>query len=148
MDAKELVRIFFQDVFTKGRLDRCGAIMAPVYVEHAVAPFGIEEPGSVAGPEHLIKTSVWLRDQFPDIQMKIEHVVEDGDMIAVLVRSTGTNLGKLNGMIPPTGKAFSARQSHWFRVEDGRLAEHWVTRDDLPTMMQLGLTSPPARPNS
>jgi hypothetical protein len=54
MDAKELVRIFFQEVFTKGLLDGCGAIMAPVYVEHAVAPFSSEEPGSVEGPQHLI----------------------------------------------------------------------------------------------
>jgi predicted ester cyclase len=148
MDARELVRIFFQDVFTKGQLDRCAAIMAPVYVEHAAAPFSSAEPGPVDGPEHLITTAGWLRDQFPDIQMQIEHVVEQGDMIAVLVRSTGTNLGKLNGVIPPTGKAFSARQSHWFRVADGRLAEHWATREDLLTMIQLGLIVPPGRPPS
>ena len=148
MDPKGLVRIFFHDVLTEGRLDRCAAIMAPVYVEHAVAPFGSDEPGPVEGPEHLATTAGWLRDQFPDIRMHIEHVVEEGDMVAVLVRSTGTNLGPLNGVVPPTGRSFSARQSHWFRVTDGRLAEHWATREDLPTMMQLGLVGPPGRPPS
>jgi hypothetical protein len=34
--------------------------------------------------------------------MEIEHVVVDGDMTAVLVRTEGTNLGKINGVILPT----------------------------------------------
>ena len=45
--------------------------------------------------------------------------------------------------MPPTGKWFSARQSHWFRVADGKLAEHWATREDLVAMLQLGLVRPP-----
>ena len=51
-------------------------------------------------------------------------------------------------MVPPTGKRFSARQSHWFRVEEGKLVEHWATREDLPTMLQLGIIQPPGGPPS
>src|ERR1043165_7778099 len=47
---------------------------------------------------------------------------------------------------PPTGKRFSARQSHWYRVRDGKLPEHWATRDDLTAMMQLGVLAPATRP--
>jgi predicted ester cyclase len=60
--------------------------------------------------------------------------------------SEGTNLGKLNGVLPPTGERFAARQSHWYRVEKGKLAEHWAIRDDLMTMLQLGVLNMPARP--
>ena len=49
-------------------------------------------------------------------------------------------------MVPPTGKCFSSRQTHWFRVADGKLAEHWATRDDLRTMLQLGVIQPPDAP--
>ena len=28
----------------------------------------------------------------------------------------------------------------------GKLAEHWVTRDDLSAMLQLGLVEPPGPP--
>jgi hypothetical protein len=52
-------------------------------------------------------------------------------------------LGPLNGVVPPTGKRFSARQSHWYRVVDGKLVEHWATREDLPAMLQLGVIRPP-----
>ena len=78
--------------------------------------------------------------------MTIESIVEEGDLIAARVLSEGTNSGLLNGVIPPTGRRFSATQSHWFRVEDGRLAEHWATREDLPAMIQLGVISPPGPP--
>jgi predicted ester cyclase len=74
--------------------------------------------------------------------------VAEGDMVVARVLSYGTNLGKLNGVMPPTGRHFVARQSHWFRVEDGRLAEHWATRDDLTTMIQLGVIRPPGPPRS
>ena len=68
--------------------------------------------------------------------------------MAVRVLSEGTNLGPLNGVVPPTGKRFAARQGHWFRVEDGRLAEWWATREDLPAMLQLGVVQPPGPPLS
>jgi predicted ester cyclase len=48
--------------------------------------------------------------------------------------------------MPPTGKRFAAGQSHWFRVEDGKLAEHWATRGDLVAMLPLGVVQPPGRP--
>jgi predicted ester cyclase len=81
--------------------------------------------------------------QFPDLQMTIEAMVAEGDTVAVRVVSEGTNLGPLNGVVPPTGGRFKARQSHWYRVEDGKLAEHWATREDLPAMMQLGIVESP-----
>ncbi|MGV1037720.1 MAG: ester cyclase [Candidatus Nanopelagicales bacterium] len=143
---QETVSRFFEDLFNCQDTSCAVDIAAPNYVEHAVAPFGREEPGAVDGPSHLRDTSAWLLEQFPDLKMTIELMVEDGDMVAVLVRSEGTNVGKLNGVVPPTGKRFSSRQSHWFRLEDGLLAEHWATREDLPAMIQLGVIQPPGPP--
>ncbi|HVG69157.1 MAG TPA: ester cyclase [Gaiellales bacterium] len=73
-------------------------------------------------------------------------MVADADMVAARVLSEGTNLGPLNGMMPPTGKSFRAYQSHWYRIGDGKLAEHWAVRDDLTTMVQLGVVARPGRP--
>jgi predicted ester cyclase len=143
MAHKELVRRFFEQLFNDADPSCAEEIAAPVYVEHAVAPFGREAAGPVPGPAHLRETADWLRAQFPDIRMTIESIVEEGDLVAVRVLSEGTNTGMLNGVVPPTGRRFSAAQSHWFRVADGRLAEHWATREDLPTMIQLGVIAPP-----
>ncbi len=60
------------------------------------------------------------------------------------MRTEGTDDGPLNGVIPPTGRRFSAARSQWYRVQDGRLAEHWATRDDLTMLLRLGALRPPA----
>ena len=33
-------------------------------------------------------------------------------------------------------------QSHWFRLEDGRIIDHWANRDDLGMARQLGWIPP------
>jgi len=143
---KDLVRRHFEEIFNQQNLDACDEIMAEEFVEHGIAPFGRTEPGAVDGPSHMRDTAQWLIAQFPDIHMTIESIVSEGDTVAVRVYSEGTNLGKLNGVIPPTGKRFAAHQSHWFRIQHGKLAEHWATREDLPAMIQLGVISPPGPP--
>jgi predicted ester cyclase len=144
--TRDLVRRQFEDVFNRQNFDLCEEIFAEHYIEHAIAPFRDTEPGAVNGPAHAREVVEWLRSQFEDLQMTIEAIVADGDMVAALVRSEGTNTGSLNGVMPPTGRRFSSRQSHWYRVVDGKLAEHWATREDLPAMLQLGVIQPPTGP--
>jgi predicted ester cyclase len=143
---KELVRRWVEEVINQGSLTACDELMATDYIEHAVATFGQSEPGMVNGPRSMRETTGWLHSQFPDVRMTIESLIAEGDTVAVRVLAEGTNTGQLAGMLPPTGKRFSAHQSHWFRVEQGRLAEHWANREDLPTMLQLGVIQPPGRP--
>ncbi len=86
------------------------------------APFAASAPGRVNGPAAVRATVEWLLAQFPDLQMTIEAMVAQGDLVAVRILSEGTNLGAFNGVLPPTGKHFVARQSHWFRIADNQLA--------------------------
>jgi predicted ester cyclase len=146
-DAHALV-LRWIGAFNDRDLDACGRIVAAAFVEHATAPFGREPSGAVDGPAHLREAAEWLLAQFPDLLMTVMAVAVEGDTVAVRVRSEGTNLGPLNGVVPPTGRRFSTEQSHWFRIRDGRLAEHWATRDDLGTMLQLGVLQPPGPPAS
>jgi ketosteroid isomerase-like protein len=110
---KELVRRHFEEIFNRKNLEVCDELMAEVYVEHAAAPYSDSAPGRVNGPEAMRQTADWLLDQFPDLHMTIEAIIAEGDTVAVRVVSEGTNLGPLNGVVPPTGKRFKARQSHW-----------------------------------
>lgn len=134
-------------IFNHRDFEACSAIGAEAYVEHAIGPFGQVAPGPVKGPAYLRETAEWLLAQFPDIEMTLDAVVSEGDLVAARVTSTGTNLGPI-GPIPPTGRRFTSQQGHWFRVADGRLAEHWAVRDDLTTMLQLGVVPPPGPPPS
>ena len=145
---KDLVRWHFEELWNHKDLTVADELMAQDYLEHALAPFGQSEPGRVNGPAASRETTEWLLAQFPDLHMTIEAMVAEGDLVAVRVLSEGTNLGPLNGVVPPTGKRFAAHQTHWFRVAEGQLAEHWATREDLPAMLQLGIVQPPGRPPS
>ena len=141
--SKELVRRHFEEIFNRKNFAVCDEMMAEEYFEHALAPFSERAPGKVNGPRAMRKTAEWLLAQFPDLHMTIEAMIAEGDIVAVRILSEGTNLGPLNGVVPPTGKRFSARQSHWYRVAEGKLVEHWATREDLPAMLQLGVIQPP-----
>jgi SnoaL-like polyketide cyclase len=45
-------------------------------------------------------------------------------------------------VLPPAHKTFAMTQSHWFRIEDGQITEHWANRDDLGMARQLGWIPP------
>ena len=122
--------------------------MAFDYTENAAAPFPVSIPGRVNGPAATRGTVAWLTAQYPDIHMELESIVAEDDLVVARVLSTGTNLGRVDGGPPATGKPFAARQSHWFRVADGQLCEHWATRDDLTAMLQIGLIQAPGKPTA
>ncbi len=140
---RETIRRWVEDMWNKGERQLCAELMAIDFVEHAHAPFSDHEPGEVDGPETMRTSMDWLLGQFPDLTMSINALVAEGDMVALRVSSEGTNLGRLNGRLPPSGRRFKADQSHWFRLEHGKIAGHWATRDDLTSMLQLGVVSMP-----
>ena len=144
--SKRLAVRLFEEVFNEQRWDALDELLSVDYVEHAVEPFGEQEPGHVHGPSHQRRVVEWLRAQFPDLHMTVRAVAADGDQLVARVRSEGTNLGPLGDLAPPTGRRFVAEQSHWYRVDRGRLCEHWVTRDDLSALRQLGAIRRPDPP--
>jgi predicted ester cyclase len=74
-----------------------------------------------------------LLSVFPDHRFDIEDAAAEGETVAVRGTCSGTHEGEVLG-IPPTGKRFAAQQSHWLRVADGKVADHWAVRDDLGMM--------------
>ena len=44
---------------------------------------------------------------------------------------------------PNHGRSFAVTQTHWFRMRDGLVIEHWANRDDLGMGLQLGWFGPP-----
>lgn len=144
--GKELVGRLTDEVFNGRKMEVLDDLMADDFVENAVAPFGSQAPGRVKGPDHMRGVVQWLVEQFPDLHFDILSVVAEDDLVAVRLHAEGTNLGRLNGVIPPTGKRFATQQTHWYRVVDGRLAEHWANRDDLAAMLQLGVIPRPGPP--
>ena len=73
---------------------------------------------------------------FPQYQLLAERIVVDGDLVAMQGSFRGVHLGTFAG-IEPTGKTVSADLMSFYRLEDGRIAEHWLQMDNTGLMTQL-----------
>ena len=112
----------------------------------------VQPPSSRApGPAGVYTTALWLRAGFEDLNYDIHHAIADGNLVAVNATMNGRHIapwavytddGGLDTVFPPTGKTFAMTQSHWFRIEDGKIIEHWANRDDLGAARQLGWIPP------
>jgi hypothetical protein len=56
VDAADLVRRWVHEIFNDRNLSAADDLMADTYVEHAVAPFGRDEPGPMNGPDGMRRT--------------------------------------------------------------------------------------------
>lgn len=124
-----------------------------LYTPSAIDRENVVQPPSsrVPGPAGFWSTAQWLRTAFAGLHYEIHHVISDGDLVAVNSTMHGRHAadivfytadGTVDAAFPPTGRPFAMAQSHWFRVRDGLIAEHWATRDDLGTAKQLGWIPP------
>ena len=75
----------------------------------------------------------------PDSSWTSLRLVAEGDLVVCQNRWSGTYGAPVFREVPtPSGKQFSVEHIHIYRITDGRIAEHWVVRDDLAMMQQLG----------
>jgi predicted ester cyclase len=125
----------------------------PLYQPDAIDRENMVQPPSsrVRGPDGFYSTASWLRAAFADLRYEIHHVLANGDLVAVNSTMSGRHVapfvlytaeGAVDSAFPPTGKNFAMTQSHWFRMEDGKIREHWANRDDMGHARQLGWLPP------
>jgi len=78
----------------------------------------------------------------PDSHVTVEHLIAEGDLVAVWAKYSATQEGPF-GPFPASGKFCSTDFGGVFRVQDGQIAELWVTWDNLSLLIQLGHIDPP-----
>jgi predicted ester cyclase len=122
---------YVEEVWNKHDLDAIDNLVSTRYVNHAAGTDEYRHGGARQIWE-------WILSVFPDHRFDVEHIAADGETVAVLGTMVATHEGELMG-IEPTRKRVAVQQSHWFRVIDGKVAEHWAVRDDLGMLQQLGV---------
>jgi steroid delta-isomerase-like uncharacterized protein len=82
-------------------------------------------------------------DSFPDLNIKLVRVFGQGDMVCDEHITSGTHIGPMKSfdgrIIPPTGKSFSVRNCHIYKIEAGKIVETWRYLDQLVFLTQLNL---------
>jgi predicted ester cyclase len=131
-ENKRIARRVLEELFDKGNLEAADELIHPAFVNHE-AP-----PGNPQGPEGLRETISWLRGLWGPMRADVEDMIGEGDKVVARVTMHGRHVGEFLGR-PPTGKEFATKQIHIWRLEDGKVIEHWSVRDDLGQALQLGL---------
>ena len=128
-----LIEKFYKDVMESGKLALIDELALDSYVDHEEALPG--QPAGKDGVKFFVNT---MRSAFPDIKVKKPIPrLSAGNMEACHVVLTGTHRGELAG-IPATGKSVEFDCTDIIRVEQGKVAEHWGTTDNLTLMQQIG----------
>jgi len=128
---KLLVRLLLEDDLSRGDEAIADAIIHPDFFDHT------NPPGMERGPDGHKAIGRLFRSAFPDLNWQIDDLIAERDKVVARTTMTGTHLGEFFG-IPPTGRQVSMTGVHVLRVQEGKIAEHWGSNDDLSLMRQLG----------
>lgn len=132
-----------------GSLEDVAGIVHP----GAVNRESVHEPPAarVPGPAGFAATGAWLRAAFTDIRFPVDEALSDGDLLVTHGTMSGRHTGpfvlygvggSVERVFTPTGRTFTVTHTHWLRVVDGLIVEHWANRDDQGQALQLGWTPP------
>jgi predicted SnoaL-like aldol condensation-catalyzing enzyme len=111
--SKRVVRSFYEESFNDGDPD--GAVERYVgdrYVQH--------NPQAADGPEAFIGFVKWLRGEYPEIHIDIKRMIAEDDLVV-----THSNLQH-----SPEDRGTAVVDI--FRVENGKLVEHWDVVQPIP----------------
>jgi predicted ester cyclase len=132
---KELYRHYIDDLWNKKDPAAPDRYLSPGFVEH-----NTNLPPGLDGRKRFVATVIAA---FPDYHAEVQEVVAEGDRVVARVEFTGTNDGPYDGQ-PPTHNKLRFSTADFFRIADGKIAEHWDVVNVLPRMIALGQIQPPA----
>ena len=133
---KAMVRRFWGEVFNGRKLSLIDEIFTADWVYHGVG--GLK----VYGPEGLKQFLTEYYNAFPDMQVKVENLIAEGDKVVSHVTSRGTHKGELMG-IAPTGKQVTVPVICISRFVDDKIGENWEIIDLFGMLQQLDVIPSP-----
>jgi len=105
MTNKEIVIRFTEEVFNQRKLDLIPLYMRDDYRQH--------NPTVAQGREGFIEFAKRFTRMFPDVNLQIKHIYEDGDTV-ICHNLAVLKPGEIENIV------FDV-----YRLQDGQLAEHW-----------------------
>ena len=102
-------------------------------VNHAAAP------DRQHGIENLKEILAFTRRAQPDQRWAEQHIVAEGDLVVAYGRRDATwQASSFRGFDTAQNVPISVELAHMWRLDGGKIVEHWAVRDDLAMLQQLG----------
>ena len=132
----------FGEALNRKDFDAVRELLAHDFVRHSQATPGLEHANRDQFIEYLKADAT----TFPDEHQALVHVVAEGDLVAIWLVMEATQEGPM-GPFPASHKRLRLDCSGIMRFSNGKLAELWITWDNLAALTQLG-HFPPAAPKA
>jgi predicted ester cyclase len=126
-ENKEIVARFVEECQNQHILAAADTMFHPEFRNH-FAPEGRPRPATTRPAESFQRFYGMFLTAFPDATMQIEEQIAERDLVVTRKTFRGTHLGELWGL-PATGNRVQAEFIDIFRIQDGKLAEHWFHFD-------------------
>jgi predicted ester cyclase len=125
-ENKVLIKSFIVDVFNQHDLTAIDKYLLPNLTD-----------GTGKTIESFKKYLTSLFSSFPDLHVKIEHILAENNLVLVFLNFVGTHKGEFNGR-SPTNKRVTNRSADLYRIENDKIVEHWDVVDQLDLLKQIG----------
>ncbi|MGV9818119.1 nuclear transport factor 2 family protein [Nocardia xishanensis] len=109
---KEIVAAFYEAAFSRKDFGAARRYLADDYIQH--------NPLIADGVEGLRARLEFLEEAFPALSVKVERMVAEGDYVVAHVHAVRV----------PGRRGVAIMDI--FRLDNGRLAEHWDVMQDIP----------------
>lgn len=138
-ETKAAARRVLEEVFPADDEAALAQLIRADCVDHEAPPGTPPGRASIASAMHMLARA------FSDQAWTMQHVVCEGDLVAMHCLHSGRHTGDFFG-IPASGRSFSYKQMHLVRMADGKGIEHWAVRDDATLLRQLTQPVPAPAP--
>ncbi len=129
--SKDVVSRFYEDVFIRHDMSRLDEYMRNDYIQH-----NQDCPQGQAGFVEFFDT---IFRAVPDFSYTLKRMVAENDIVVTFSTTTGTHTGGPWLGKEATGNRLSYDVVDIFRVQDGKIAEHWDVADTFTFFCQLGV---------
>jgi steroid delta-isomerase-like uncharacterized protein len=128
---KEIIERFITNVFNKHDFSMLNDIMREDYIQH--------NPDVPTGRAAFKRFFEQTFKAMPDFHYTIHQIVAEGDRVIAYCSSAGTHTGGEWLGQPATGNTLDFHAVDIFRLQDGKIAEHWDVADTFKLFAQLGI---------
>ena len=126
-DNVALARRWFEEVWNQRRAATVHELLEPDSVGHL-------QTGDVVGPQPFLEVQAEFLQALPDVRVRVEDTVAQGDQVVVRWSASGCHHGKGMGC-DPTGTQVRFWGMTWLRFRAGKMVEGWDAWD-LGGLMQ------------
>ena len=127
---KALVTRFIAEVFEATRPEAVDELVSDDFTSHSFpSPTGDAKADLKAAAAGMAKT-------LSEVRFTVHQVIAEGDLVVARLTASATPAAEFMG-IAPSGRSYEISEIHIFRVNGGKVAEHWHEFDSSKLISQL-----------